>query len=196
MARPRRLPIRRFRPFRWLLRLLSAFLWLAFAGAWVLAQVRLDWVQRLTARPTTEDAGLPAVLSEPAWAYTLETTRSRLVVGRFACWVMPGEVNTFSRMSGPPENPGWVSQAKRVRLSGPAWQFDGLKDAGNWYVSVPYWIPCAVALLTPSAELLSRQRRRARARRGRCGECGYDLRASPARCPECGAPVLSAALVP
>ena len=49
----------------------------------------------------------------------------------------------------------------------------------------PWLIPvaCTVLPLCWCAWLLRRRRMRSR---GLCVECGYDLRASPARCPECG----------
>lgn len=56
-----------------------------------------------------------------------------------------------------------------------------------------------LASLIPWAVLLTRwlyrmRRRRLRAEHGLCLECGYDLRASTERCPECGA--LKASLLP
>jgi hypothetical protein len=45
----------------------------------------------------------------------------------------------------------------------------------------------AVILFIPPAALLRSVRRARRAGMPRCARCGYDLRATPERCPECGA---------
>jgi hypothetical protein len=54
------------------------------------------------------------------------------------------------------------------------------------HIVVPLWLP-AWALAMPPAVALQRYRvRRRRLREGLCLGCGYDLRASADRCPECG----------
>ena len=53
------------------------------------------------------------------------------------------------------------------------------------YVIVPDWFLLAVSAMLPAAWLVRRLRSR-RPRPGFCRQCGYDLRATPWRCPECG----------
>lgn len=58
----------------------------------------------------------------------------------------------------------------------------------RWCVRVAYgWVLGTTAVL-PLAWAAGRRRRSSRRRRGLCLRCGYDLRASPERCPECGTP--------
>jgi hypothetical protein len=65
---------------------------------------------------------------------------------------------------------------------------------GSFYaraLAVPYWLLLVVGS-TPFAGWLSvtrRRRMRERRRQGNlCASCGFDLRATPGRCPECGTP--------
>lgn len=57
------------------------------------------------------------------------------------------------------------------------------------YVEVPYWIflpfPALPVIWLMVCTISTRIRRR---RLGLCRQCGYDLRASPTICPECGTP--------
>jgi len=53
-------------------------------------------------------------------------------------------------------------------------------------IAVPYWAVVLLAMLPWLLPALRGHRRRARQRRGLCPVCGYDLRATPTACPECG----------
>jgi hypothetical protein len=62
---------------------------------------------------------------------------------------------------------------------------DGLDEDQVAFV-VPHWFWVAAFALPPVLRLLAWRRRRRRVRLGHCPACGYDLRASTGRCPECG----------
>ncbi len=59
-------------------------------------------------------------------------------------------------------------------------------EGDEYSLVVPYYA-ITLALLVPPLIWLVRYRRRARVAAGlRCHTCGYDMRATPERCPECG----------
>ena len=59
--------------------------------------------------------------------------------------------------------------------------------APSWSIRVPYWFLLLVTGSLPSIRMLRSVIRTFRRTRGHCVLCGYDLRATPDHCPECGA---------
>jgi hypothetical protein len=55
---------------------------------------------------------------------------------------------------------------------------------------IPTWSAVALTAFLPIGRVLRRlgraRARRRKQQRGQCEKCGYDLRATPVRCPECG----------
>ncbi|MDB5304169.1 MAG: hypothetical protein JWM97_1718 [Phycisphaerales bacterium] len=54
-------------------------------------------------------------------------------------------------------------------------------------IMAPYWLLSLLCAAFPTWWSIARIRRARQIREGCCTTCGYDLRATPGRCPECGA---------
>ena len=87
---------------------------------------------------------------------------------------------------------GWGPYERRGFLGFSVGQFNAYHGPVV-YFAVPIWFQLAVALATGfplASELRRRSTGRTRVDAGQCTaqctQCGYDLRASPRRCPECG----------
>jgi hypothetical protein len=83
--------------------------------------------------------------------------------------------------------PGLVRRDTLMNFSGAGWLRPGPQRIGR-EIELSYVLPATLLAVAPAAWAWRRagRRRRLRRRNGLCTRCGYDLRATPDRCPECG----------
>ncbi len=99
----------------------------------------------------------------------------------------------------PPPPPGWLdpgADTPEYGFAGLGWTRRGPVPSpvsspfpfARQYdsVTVPFWFVGGLLVVVPAAFLLRSRRRQRAVRLGQCRTCGYDLRATPDRCPECG----------
>jgi hypothetical protein len=66
------------------------------------------------------------------------------------------------------------------------WAGEPLKPLTNRVLVLPYWLLAVVTSAPPAMRAIRLLRTRRRLIHSLCPHCGYDLRATPDRCPECG----------
>jgi hypothetical protein len=137
-------------------------------------------------------------------ALTQREGRFRFAWVRFHEWSpVSGGVSEYYVTFGAPAVTNWRVDDPSARWLGvDLLRFEHLKVWGDWgverrseparalFVTAPRWMPVAALGLLPVVRLGlaggRTLRHRRRSVRGRCAACGYDLRATPDRCPECG----------
>lgn len=172
---------------------LALLLCLATAAMWVRSYLNFDTVRY--SRSVDEQGAQTFFDVGSRWGeVSLYRTRSRPVPTTTStglqAWTVPARVIL--------KHPGAV----RAMSNGPLGFGYGhvpetqLTSAGRTYRStwttlfVPYWALTVLFLLLPLTCCARWWREHRREQVGRCRVCGYDLRASPERCPECGAVVV------
>ena len=108
--------------------------------------------------------------------------------------MLPRGRRRFTETTAEREWTAWGFHVEGNSLRG--WDERGERIAyGSWSaVAVPFWSLATAPL--PARWLWGRVRQRRLKRVGRCPACGYDLRATPEGCPECGRGVTSVVLAP
>ena len=125
-----------------------------------------------TPGPDTDPAGLPFRDPQPGWRWRSEEIRS---------WA--------TNVSVP--RPGRLIDVPGVELTS-EFRRDGDNRVRYLYVGLNWAVPLVVFAMPPAFAALTLFRRRRRRTAGLCRECGYDLRASQGRCPECGTAISTA----
>lgn len=104
-----------------------------------------------------------------------------------------GGIRLRSRSIPSPRPAGYLDGFERVtvrhELLGFAYREGGRPGRlkGGRMIAGPYWFLVLATALPPALRLRAVLRRRGRGMAGFCLHCGYDCRATPDRCPECGA---------
>jgi hypothetical protein len=88
--------------------------------------------------------------------------------------------------SGSPGRRRWAGFGLGSSVTGTPAGMRGRYSEAACGVVVPYWAVCAMPAVVPAVRLAHTLRRRRRRSLGLCPSCGYNLRATPDRCPECG----------
>jgi hypothetical protein len=181
-----------------LLSALSLLLCIALLALWVRSRSVLEVLDRFNDRP----------LAPAGWLFTRHSIRSDLGGVTFRrrtfsfqrlsyhfSWAEPGL--RYRRVDFAPrdydyDGDDYIALDTYWRRLGFGYESYEVSDrrAGitttKCLVRAPYWLLCIATGVLPSLWAVRRLRERGRRHNSLCMRCGYDLRATPGRCPECG----------
>ncbi len=194
----------------------SSALALLFASLWALSHVvnvggTWHWIVGLDPLRTTGvnvRSGEGVVLVSQSWMIDRDRELAWFALQRRR-YKTPGKVGYVWSATVRPRpymhpsiqlfDPGIVGLERLAMRAG--FQFDSWRDDDgrvyrSWEVKFPYWPLVALTAACPAWVVARAVRTRRRRERGLCEQCGYDVRSTPDRCPECGTPVKPIAGVP
>ena len=132
---------------------------------------------------------LGLVLLSWARSYLPDQTHFRTHQGRLLIFFISGN-------TPPTESSATlVDYSRRIAQvqSRPSWQFLGFectdlvfKSSYPGFIAIPFWFIAAVLAALSLWAILRLRSQRERFLPGHCRSCGYDLRGSDGKCPECG----------
>jgi len=178
----------------------SFLLCLAIVAIWVRSYWKTDsWLRWQFAKASNE-------LQEFRWRSQRGVIDASFAATKFAVPATAEEEppNTFVKWSnmGFRFPTGWIrwSMGVRAPLSEHWWEklgiffrrnddirsFPAPGSASTIYLRSPYWLFVVLTGIWPGVGVWTWWRRRKQFGAGRCQSCGYDLRETPQRCPECG----------
>ena len=168
---------------------LSLLLCVAIAGLWVRSYCVLDGLQ----------------WNSQHRAYVLNSSRGLLLLvvdvnqssipGGFRNWFAPGMTyGTGSPYDLPAYLADTMANAEPMPLYCYYWhgfgfyRFDRLLGVPETDIVLPLWVLLGLLLVLPVFRLIAHagKSKRSGFNQGLCEKCGYDVRATPGKCPECG----------
>jgi hypothetical protein len=176
----------------------SLALALAAAALWVRSYSGTDYLQRSTSGPNQ-----PFAFTHTIRGINWTHGEVRLVQGAVTNYPPPSMVAAANNPEAPQAHWwGWGRLGKRhLFWETPApqswwnrlgfyaaqtgWESSFASESQEW-VAMPAWLPVLAFLILPVVWILRWRAARRRASAGLCETCGYDLRGTPERCPECG----------